>query len=780
MVGPSRFVPVALALGLLSPAMLRADDPKPRPAEGPADRLKPADYGLPGEDPPSAFVPKTPRTVAEQKRVEATRLYVEARAQEDRREFTASIITLERALESDPESVPILRRLSLLCGATGRTDRSIEYGRKVVAAEPGDAATIARIVGFFKRRDAAKAEPFLKEVLANPKLEKGSSEALVLEFELADLYETSQRFDKAADSLKKVLDALDGKAGNRLTPADQRRLLGDDEAIAYATFAEIFRQAGRRDLAIRCLRRAEVYDGDNAQIPLELAKFLLQDNRAAEALAEVEKALKRHPKGREAYDELAKVLKKLGRDKEILPRTEAAAQADPKNIDLQYALADRYREAGQAEKADTLVKSLIEVQPDLRGFTTLYASFLKDKKSEELLRLLAKVAERLRRDDAIAPQIDALLADPAYTEKVLDAGLAMLSADPPRLDRTGWLVLVKIATRAKKDAQYVSLLRWALKNNPNPLVSRELIDALSKSKRFDEAEAEFEAMLARYPEERTPQTMLFLARLRLDAHREEAAIPVLRGVLKEVPNDPAVLFNLATALAHTGKLDEGVDLIKDALKNDPANSDLIRVLTMVYLQAGKNREMIDFLTTVVEKFPNNDDIIRLAHSNLSIAYTNLGDYAKGEAELEILFAKTPDDPGVNNDLGYLYAEQGKNLEKAEQMIRKAVADEPENSAYLDSLGWVLFKRGKAREAVDPLKKAIEHLEGREDATIPEHLGDVYFEIKDRAKAKEYWEKAEKVATSATPPDKRLPEIRKKLESLKKLESGPSPASGSNP
>ena len=190
--------------------------------------------------------------------------------------------------------------------------------------------------------------------------------------------------------------------------------------------------------------------------------------------------------------------------------------------------------------------------------------------------------------------------------------------------------------------------------------------------------------------------------------------------------------------------------------------------------------MIDYLKAVVEKFPNNEEVVKLARSNLSIAYTNLGDYAKGEAELEILFAKNPDDPGVNNDLGYLYAEQGKNLEKAEAMIRKAVADEPENSAYLDSLGWVLFKRGKAKEAIEPLKKAIENLEGRDDATIPEHLGDVYFEIKDRAKAKEPWEKAEKVAAGMTPPDKRLPEIRKKLESLKKLESRPSSASGANP
>src|SRR5262249_10771303 len=155
-----------------------------------------------------------------------------------------------------------------------------------------------------------------------------------------------------------------------------------------------------------------------------------------------------------------------------------AAKADPKNVALQYALAERYREAGQAERADELIRSLIEVEPDLRGFASLYASLLKDRKTEDLLRLLTKVAERLRRDDVIASQIGALIADPAYTDKVIDDGLAMLSADPPRLDRTGFFVLLKIATRSKKTDKLVAVLRWADKQIPGPAVARELIQAL--------------------------------------------------------------------------------------------------------------------------------------------------------------------------------------------------------------------------------------------------------------------------------------------------------------
>ena len=54
----------------------------------------------------------------------------------------------------------------------------------------------------------------------------------------------------------------------------------------------------------------------------------------------------------------------------------------------------------------------------------------------------------------------------------------------------------------------------------------------------------------------------------------------------------------------------------------------------------------------------------------------------------------PDDAGAMNDLGYLWADQDKNLQRARRMIRKAVDAEPDNAAYRDSLGWVLFRLGR--------------------------------------------------------------------------------------
>ena len=56
---------------------------------------------------------------------------------------------------------------------------------------------------------------------------------------------------------------------------------------------------------------------------------------------------------------------------------------------------------------------------------------------------------------------------------------------------------------------------------------------------------------------------------------------------------------------------------------------------------GRNDEAVKVFQELLKQFASNDEVVKLAHSNLSIIYVNQGDYAKGEAELEILFQKHP-------------------------------------------------------------------------------------------------------------------------------------------
>ncbi len=145
MLGPFRRCVIALALGGLAfhtpLAGAQAPEAKP-PTSETAPKLSPADFGLPGEDPPKAFVPANPRTVEEQKRVESLRYYAVARSLEERRQFGEAIKALEKALAGDPTSTPILRRLSRINFGLGNDEEGVKFGRRALETDPGDIETV--------------------------------------------------------------------------------------------------------------------------------------------------------------------------------------------------------------------------------------------------------------------------------------------------------------------------------------------------------------------------------------------------------------------------------------------------------------------------------------------------------------------------------------------------------------------------------------------------------------------------------------------------------------
>ena len=138
---------------------------------------------------------------------------------------------------------------------------------------------------------------------------------------------------------------------------------------------------------------------------------------------------------------------------------------------------------------------------------------------------------------------------------------------------------------------------------------------------------------------------------------------------------------------------------------------------------------------MLTKFGRNDEAIKLYEDllkrlwrqrrgrqvvsrtpSLSVIYVNKGNYAKGEAELEALLQRNPDDAGPNNDLGYLYAEQGKNLEKAETMIRKALREDARRIRLSRQPGLGPVQTGQAQGSLEEMKKAAERMKARSSKT----------------------------------------------------------------
>ncbi len=433
-------------------------------------------------------------------------------------------------------------------------------------------------------------------------------------------------------------------------------------------------------------------------------------------------------------------------------------------------------------------------QPTPQNYRALASSLLKRKKADELLKLFCEAYARPVTKAVIEPQMYAAAADDTISEAMLDAGFKDLSARPPTLPESAFLVLRSIAnanrptpSKVRRLEKLLKIHRIQLEQDPSPLIYSEIADTQGRMGQHAEAAATVEKMLAKYPAQKSVRSLAILAGHQRRAGRVDVAKATVTEAMKLDANDEVSQYQLAWVLADLGRADDTVRILRDLTRKDPNIPDFELTLAHMLSRFNRNDEAIKVLEGMLKRYSDNEEQLSKIRSYLSVAYVNLGNYAKGESELELVLESNPDEPGTNNDLGYLYAEQGKNLEKAETMIRRALQAESENYAYLDSMGWVLFKRGKVREALEVLTKAAELMKpkmeelGRgDDPTVFEHLGDVYFQLHEIDRAEESWRKAIKAAEETVPPDKRVAEIKKKLDSLRKLDPTAKPSSSQSP
>ena len=147
---------------------------------------------------------------------------------------------------------------------------------------------------------------------------------------------------------------------------------------------------------------------------------------------------------------------------------------------------------------------------------------------------------------------------------------------------------------------------------------------------------------------------------------------------------------------------------------------------------------------------------RLALADLCILSNRI---AEGEEWVEQVLDEYPEDAAALNELGYLWADQGVHLDRALEMIRKAVAAEPDNAAYRDSLGWVLYRLGRGEEAVAELQKAAA---GKEpDGEILDHLGEALAKIGRRTRREAAWRRAAAAFRKAKE-EKKAKQVEKKI------------------
>jgi tetratricopeptide (TPR) repeat protein len=228
------------------------------------------------------------------------------------------------------------------------------------------------------------------------------------------------------------------------------------------------------------------------------------------------------------------------------------------------------------------------------------------------------------------------------------------------------------------------------------------------------------------------------------------------------------LEQLIRAKAKQGKFDEALKMTRELLEAESLAWYFLQLQGWVLWEAGKLDEAAASYTEALDKIDARKDLPADRRDRvkdevryvLSGVYTDAKDLEKAAKQLQILIRRNPDVAAYKNDLGFLWADRGLNLEEAEKLIREALDldrkskqklkdegkldDVTENAAYLDSMGWVLFKQKKYMEALPFLKQAAADEDDGNHLEIWDHLADCYLALGERKEAVAAWEKALKM------------------------------------
>jgi predicted Zn-dependent protease len=159
-----------------------------------------------------------------------------------------------------------------------------------------------------------------------------------------------------------------------------------------------------------------------------------------------------------------------------------------------------------------------------------------------------------------------------------------------------------------------------------------------------------------------------------------------------------------------------------------------------------------------KRFKNAADTERLKFQRAEV-YEKQKDFDRAESVLKEILKENPNNPVALNYIGYMLADRGVRLEEALQYVKEALAIDPRNGAYLDSIGWAFFKLNDMQNAEKYLLEADQF--AKNDPTIVEHLGDLYYKTGDLQKAESFWMRSISIGTV----EEDIQKVRRKLEML---------------
>ena len=274
---------------------------------------------------------------------------------------------------------------------------------------------------------------------------------------------------------------------------------------------------------------------------------------------------------------------------------------------------------------------------------------------------------------------------------------------------------------------------------------------------------EFQLALAAH-DHKDPHVLM--ARIYETHGRLDKAVEEFEKLRKLEPQSLEILLYTARLYSLMKMAENSVALLNEAVKMEPENDQLQHSLSLAYMAQGENVKAIATMRKALALNPQKDSY----YFELGALMEKEGDYRGAIINMRHAIELNPLHSNAHNFLGYIYALEGYDLDQALEHLKKALTIQPRNGYFLDSLGWIYFKRGDSKKALTQIQKALIYTEP--DPVLYDHLGDILFSLKNYDEASGAWRNSlfltenDKEEPGGEMPDPQT--LKNKIDNAKKL------------
>lgn len=562
---------------------------------------------------------------------------------------------------------------------------------------------------------------------------------------ISEAIEMVSRFRASPDSVTLLLDAY-RKAGKPDAAIEQLRRLRaqrpEDRGILFA-LSDSLQKAGRGSEARTLLTDAARERNGDVEILSRLVLLQSDSGQLADSARVLIESTALRPQSASEILPLWTRLVSPGRkrtlhlaDVQALPVT---PDAQASKLFFQSRVAQSWN---RAAVADSSLRQSVAARPIFApAFRAMLDQIWTEPEWDETTKRQATgeliAAARAGDDAALADELAglALLAQKRFidAEKILSEAVRLRGADAApdlALSRAAALRGAGNAPRFEQDL-------WRLVSD-HPRYSPAypvLFSYYVEQGNLNAARRVLSAWLTSMPDDADARLLEASVELRFNRRADEAE-RILLQLLREYPDRLDVLAALRLYFTESAKLSTYIELLEQERAGHPYNFTVVAQLVDVY--AAQNRlpeatRVLDAARSALRDDP--DRLYFIAH-----LYGRVDQPRLNEQVLEEVLRADPTFASAANDLGYTWAEAGRNLDRAEALIRGAVEAEPGNTMFLDSMGWVMYKRGRFDDARRWLERAVASTRVA-DPVILDHFGDALYRSGQTEAAARQWELA---------------------------------------